>query len=351
MQSSPVRRGVIAPRRGPRRSILERLAPAGSILCFHGIVTPETPSSGVANMSCESVIELLASVRRIGEIVPLREILGRHRKNQSTSGLVAITFDDAYASLHGPLLESVRTTQTPITLFATTDRELPARGFWWDRIDDAFGRTAATRWREFEDSIGLPLPFRRQQPTSLGPLRPLRQWILFEWKGRLPAHVDRALEQLEAEIGFRSRQRPLGAAALAELAADPLVDVAVHTVSHPVLPLLDDGEIAREVRECHQTLHSHIDDVLPVLAFPFGLFDERTARVARDAGMEACVSLGDHTMAWSGRLPAGVVPRLSMSRGLTPWKLRLHLTGAVEQINDFLGRAQPDLPALPSVAS
>ena len=337
--------------RGIQRVLLGRLASSGSILCFHGVSAPETSSASTANLSLESILGLLSALDAAAELVPLRTIVDRHAAGKTTAGLAAVTFDDAYASLRGELLAFVRRRQTPITLFATTAADLPRTGFWWDRVDEAFSRVPRARWRSFEEELGLPAAYRAGQPASFGPLRPLRQWVLSEFKGRCPPCLDSALQRLEAEIGHRTHQRPLSLAELTEIATDPLIDVAVHTVTHPVLPLLADHEVKSEIRDCHDALRERMPRALAVLAFPFGLFDDRTVRLAREAGMRMCVSLGDHTLAWSTRFPNGVVPRLSVSAGFSSWKLRLHLMGVIEQVNRILGRSQPAVPILPSTAS
>src|SRR4051812_6690625 len=71
---------------------------AGSILCFHS-VADQPLDPGSPHVSPATLRMVIAAARRVGTIVPLREILARHRAGRSTRGMVAITFDDAYAAL------------------------------------------------------------------------------------------------------------------------------------------------------------------------------------------------------------------------------------------------------------
>src|SRR5579872_4224145 len=133
----------------------------GAILCYHSLTTAEWPSESTANVPASELEHAIQLVQRIGEIVPLPELVDRHRAGRSTSGLVALTFDDAYATL--PL---VLPSTVPITVFVTTDATDRGARFWWDRIDDLFPRVPAARWRAFEDTIGLPATFRAGQPSE-----------------------------------------------------------------------------------------------------------------------------------------------------------------------------------------
>ena len=78
---------------------------------------------------------------------------------------------------------------------------------------------------------------------------------------------------------------------LATLTALPGVDVGVHTMSHPVLPLLENSELEREIGQSYQALRERFRAVVPVLAIPFGLYDERVLRVAHLAGMTTSLTL------------------------------------------------------------
>ena len=191
----------------------------------------------------------------------------------------------------------------------------------------------------------MPDAYRRGQPVEFGPLRPLRQWLLAVHQGRWPEALEPALAALESEAGFRTVQRAMTFEELGRLAVGNEVDFGVHTVSHPVLPLLGDDELAAEIRNCHAELRERLPRVLPVLAIPFGLFDARTARLARQAGMEASLSLGSNSLAHP--LPDEVLPRLSVSRGLTSARLRLRLLGVTTIADRFRGRPVAAYPGPP----
>jgi peptidoglycan/xylan/chitin deacetylase (PgdA/CDA1 family) len=283
---------------------------------------------------------LLDTLEAVAEVVPLRELLDRRRAGRSTRGLVALTFDDGYASLMPVVAGLFARRHTPITVFVTTAASDAGARFWWDRVEDLFPRVEASRWRAFENVVGVPAAYRSGQAVEYGPLRPLRQWIMATYAGRWPAHLEEPLAALEAETAFVTPHRAMTWDEIARVAKPGQVDIGVHTISHPVLPVLSDAEARREIGESGRAIRERVGDAtLPVLAIPFGLYDARTVALASDAGMVASLTLANRSLVGT-RVDDSEIPRLSMGRGLKRWKLLLRLV---------LPRSQPrDYPALPS---
>src|SRR5689334_10243043 len=112
-------------------------ARGGAILCYHGLVSPNAPGTGIAHVTVEELLGHVEALRSVGEVVPLSTLLARHARGRSTARLFALTFDDAYASLLSTraLLDA---RQLPIAIFVCTDPALQRIRFWWDRVDDLF---------------------------------------------------------------------------------------------------------------------------------------------------------------------------------------------------------------------
>lgn len=256
----------------------------GSILCFHGIDLPEAPSPSSMHVSLELFEAIVHAIRRVGQIVSLEEIVANHRAGRSTLGQVAFTSDDAYASLLSavPLLQRL---EVPLTVFAVTDALATGSTFWWDRIEDAAVRTGADRWSRFEDECGLPTEYRAGHPARAGRILALRQWVLAEGAGRWPKELIAPLEKLEAEAGYRTSQRSMTEAELAGFLSDSGAQLGVHTVSHAALPFLPDNELTEEVTQGHERLKARFGTVVPHLAIPYGLFDQRTLQLTQAAGL------------------------------------------------------------------
>ncbi len=317
----------------------------GSVLCFHSLTTADLPATSLMHLPLERFAQLVAAVRRVAQIVPLTAMLDQHRQRRSTRGLAAITFDDGYASLL-EAADLIRTENIPVTVFVTTGASGTGASFWWDRIEDLHPRVDPARWRQFEHGLGLDEAYRRGQPREFGPLRPLRQWILRVHGGRWPPGHESSLAQLETHTGFATRHRAMTFEELVRIGALSQVEFGVHTVTHPVLPLLGDAEAVDEIREAHQVLQRALPRVAPVLAIPFGLYDAQTERQGRDAGMLASLTLAGRT--WGGYRSGGALPRFGMNRREPSWKLGLKVTGLAELLFGWRlegGRTPPLLPS------
>jgi peptidoglycan/xylan/chitin deacetylase (PgdA/CDA1 family) len=325
------------------------LGTRGAVLCFHGLDIETAPSGASMHLSLASLERTIEVVTRLGSVVPLRELVTRHVSGRDTRGLAALTADDAYASLFAaePLLKR---SKVPLTVFTVSGALADGRAFWWDRIDDLFLSASPERWRDFENECGLPEAYRRDQPADEGPLRPLRQWLLAEHVGRWPEALEAPLRRLEQELGRRTAQRSMTEAELAGFVARTGAEVGIHTVSHAVLPLLADDELVREIAHCHDELRSRFSGVVPYLAVPFGLADQRTLRLAQAAGMTVSLTLTGVSLGPRFSPELGV-SRFCVMRECTAGILALQLAGVAAVVNRLRRRTFTAYPALPSRTS
>lgn len=315
-------------------TLLSGVRTRGAILAFHSILDEPHPSASTMHLTAEEGMAILDQVRRGATIVPLADLVARFRDGHSTSGLVALTFDDAYRALldaGAPLLGAA-----PATLAVVSGAAEQGSDFWWDRLDEIRGVLSAERWRDFEARCGVTESIRRQA----GAADPLRELLLGRWCGLLPDVMERELAGLEQELGRRTSQRAMNEEELRRVAALPGVTLAVHTRRHPVLPLLRPEDQVQEIAGCFVWLRERFPATLPFLVLPYGIYDEVTLVAAREAGMTAALSLTGRTL--SG--PAGAqIPRICMTRGIAGWRLQLRLTGVRERL------PSADIPALPAV--
>ena len=336
-------------RDSPRRfSPLHHLPTGGAILCFHSITPSRSDEHGDAHLSLDDFVSCVGIARRWGEFVPLSELIARHRQGRSTSGLLAATFDDGYAALQGEFKRFVERERIPIAIFVVTGAATSGKTYWWDRVDNLFPRTPGERWRRFEEVCGVSDAYRAGQPRAYGPLRPLRQWILATYAGRWPRHLEDELERLEGEVGYKTRQRAMTFTELTQIDKMPGVEIGVHTVSHPVLPLLAEADLQKEIQDAHDALREHLENTIPVLAVPFGLYDERTLRLAAAAGMVASLTLSGETL---GSTFQSSVPRICITKTDARAKLNLRLLGVPSLLRACVGRRPEPFPALPSATT
>jgi peptidoglycan/xylan/chitin deacetylase (PgdA/CDA1 family) len=331
------------------RAVVRPLSTHGSIICFHSVTEEGAASASSAHVPLATLEWAVAAGRQQGHVVPLMELVARHQAGKTTAGLVAITFDDAYAALLHVAGEYLRDAAVPVTIFATNAAARTGASYWWDRVEDAYANVSEARRDRFVRACGLPTAYIDGASAEYGPFRPLRQWILRDHHGRWPASLSAELSALEQDAGVRTAQRSLTYDEIRSLRKLGPIDIGIHTVSHPVLPLLTSEEIETEIVACHRELREHFGSVLPVLALPFGLYDRRTCAVARRVGMAASLTLGSRTL--RGVASGDDLPRFCIMREERAWKFRARILGVGDRLQ---GRAPSDVampPDLPSATT
>jgi peptidoglycan/xylan/chitin deacetylase (PgdA/CDA1 family) len=137
---------------------------------------------------------------------------------------------------------------------------------------------------------------------------------------------------------------------LSEFALQPWVEIGVHTVSHPVLPLLPDHELAYEIAASYDALRERFAaGVVPILAVPFGLYDERTIRTARETGMIASLTLGG--VCFNGATSKDAIPRFCVDTADTSVRLGMRLLGVRDLVRSWSSSGPAAYPDLPSPTS
>ena len=118
----------------PFSGLLRRLPQGGAIVCFHGIRSAGQPDGGGIHVDVSRLAGVLDVARSVGEIVPVESLIERHAAGRSTSGLIAITFDDACLSVRELAAPVLRAAGAPASIFAVRDAAEAGSAYWWDRL-------------------------------------------------------------------------------------------------------------------------------------------------------------------------------------------------------------------------
>jgi peptidoglycan/xylan/chitin deacetylase (PgdA/CDA1 family) len=202
--------------RGPKEDVL--------VLCYHAL--SDAWESELAVSPAALVRQLEDLMRRGYEPVTFTRAV----TDPPHGRVVAVTFDDAYRSVHQLGLPALERLGVPATVFAPT--------------------------------------------AFVGSERPMR------WAGI--DHWDASVHR--AELGCMSWEQ------LRELATSGW-EVGSHTRSHPRLPELGDEELTTELRESKEELEAGLGLPCTSLAYPYGACDERVVAAAQRTGYRAAASL------------------------------------------------------------
>ncbi len=304
-------------RRVRRRSL------RGIVLCYHRVAGPRADPAGldVLPSQFDAHLALLGA-----QAQPMA--LGAFERARRTGALperaVAVTFDDGYADNLHAALPLLAARSVPATVFVTTCGVGAEGEFWWDALERGC-------------SVPHPLPARlslappghvftwtldaRAQAgdvaDALDARRPLYD-ALKTWLRALPAAALReAVAQWQAWSGTaaaaRDGHRTLRVDELQTLARSPLIEIGSHSVTHPLLGLLDADAQRDECMGSRAALSHWLGRAPALFAYPFG----EGAAVTRDAeaavraaGYDAAFT-ADAQAAWRGNR-ATAVPRIAM---------------------------------------
>ena len=282
----------------PRRLLARRLNGGTLVLAFHNVVGDQREAGldRSLHLSFSSFTQLIDALAATHRFVPIDEVdAGPHPSGKPA---VAITFDDAYRGAVLLALPELGRRAIPAMVFVVPGR-LGADGMWWDTLSAGLG-------------------------TGLGPAE--RRRALDEAAGD-----EEAVRALGQELGWR-RTAVSSASALAtreelETACRlPGIQLGSHTWSHPNLVRLEDERLQAELRSPIEWLADAFGDRFrPVLAYPYGLSDDRVEAAARKAGYRMAFRVAG---GWTSRSdPAYRRPRLNVPAGLTPEGMRLRGMG------------------------
>ena len=312
-------------------SLLERAFGWGGVIAYHGV--GESPSNTVMHVSPMRLLAQLELLQDRYRVVPLRTLVDRWRTGASTRNCVAITFDDAYAGVLIHALPILRALDIPATVFVASDYATLGASYWWDSIERQRLASGDREWTETVKVVGLSGAVR-SAPTVLDQIR---SRVLARFAGRWPG---------ELSSGSESVWRSLTFGELELLAADERIEFGVHTLSHPALPLLPYDEQVDEIGNNFALLRNRLPRVIPVVAYPYGLYDRTTVRAAQAAGMIAGLTMEGRATA--ERPDPMIAPRIGAGEIHAPRSLTRRLNRALRPALVIRNRgAHPRMPIDP----
>ncbi|MGI8437854.1 MAG: polysaccharide deacetylase family protein [Chthoniobacterales bacterium] len=287
-----------------RRKTAFAVSPPPLILCYHRVFEPETDPHLLC-VSRAHFREHLEVIKRLAQPASLDQLVEAiTRKNFPRRGVV-ITFDDGYVDNFEHALPLLRDANLPATIYIATGYVGTEREFWWDDLA-----------RLVLGPVTLPEALRIEIDggTRTWQLRPSSvpdpAWHVLAPGARTPrqnlfCELDAALRplaeptkqsvlaQLRKLTGIPAKARPryrcMSAPELKTLAAEPLITLGAHTVSHCQLTARTPDEQGREIDGSKRQLEEFTGAGVAHFSYPYGSFNEETVALAR--GFHSAVSL------------------------------------------------------------
>ena len=104
-----------------------------------------------------------------------------------------------------------------------------------------------------------------------------------------------------AKVGKKMGRSSLNWQQLREMAADPLITIAAHSVTHPAdMTRLSDAQLHSETVESKQILESQLGLPIKYFVYPEGKYDERTQEAVQAAGYRSAFKMDDSANRFAG---------------------------------------------------
>jgi len=290
--------------------------PGPIVLAYHRVADPASDPQ-LLSVTPAHFAEHVEVLRREGYPVPLRHLTEALQDGKTLPRGVVVTFDDGYVDNlidAKPLLER---RAVPATVFVTTAYVATGRKFWWDELEHLLlwnddlpaalclsiaGKThewclsgppngdgcgaSKGRWNILEPCApDSPQSAYRELHRLLRPLaEEERRAVLAELHQQVGA--TKAGSAGERSVALSEQQ-------LIALAADGLVEIGSHSVTHPLFSSLPPGAQRVEIERSKSDLEEIIGRTVRSFAYPFGAradYTDETAALIAQAGYDCACS-------------------------------------------------------------
>ena len=279
---------------GLHRAAASRLRGLGAILMLHH-VRPFEHGGFAPNRLLEVTPQFLDSAltRAVAlgfQFASLEDVVAQVRHGSDGPPLLAVTFDDGYVDNLEHALPVLRRHGVPATVFVTPGFAERTATLWWLDLEHAIAASS-----EMIVDIGageerLPCADDAQRTAAF-------ERIYWSLRTGPEERLRSAIALLAARAGVDTQATVgrlcLDWAGLAQLAADPLVSIGAHTMTHPMLAKHDAAVMRSEMAQSRNAIVERLGVPVRHFAYPVGdpgSAGPREFAMAAELGFEAAVT-------------------------------------------------------------
>jgi peptidoglycan/xylan/chitin deacetylase (PgdA/CDA1 family) len=261
------------------------------ILGYHRIsdTTWDPLNLAVSRNNFRSQLQVLSDIYRP---VSLMTLLEMKRKGMSLKGYVSITFDDGCEDFIQQAVPELARRNIPATVFVTTG--YAGKRFWWDEVSFLMSHINADVDQVEVDagSADGKRVYRNlsSQESAANAVREICEQLLY-LKPSARSEIINGIRRHTAEDTVAAAvPRAMTRGQLQDLSRTEAVEIAAHTVTHPMLSQLGEAEQLGEIQRSKSDLEA-FGSAVRGFSYPNGSFSSQTARLVEDCGFEyACTS-------------------------------------------------------------
>jgi len=254
------------------------------ILYYHRVLPAPLPFS-LAAVSAEDFERQILLLSGLFRIITIPQLLDEIEAGALQPNTICITFDDGYADNFMYAFPILKKYGVAATIFLTTGVIGNNRLLWHDQVLYVMQHTAAQHL-EWPMAGGATWPLDSVQARVT-----FASACLESLKQKKPSERNQEIKKL-AELC----EVNLNAVVANEMLSWEQVKAmhhhgiafGAHTVTHPILSLLDEDEMNWEILQSKQTIEERLKTKIEIFAYPNGQprdFDERVKQVLKNCGM------------------------------------------------------------------
>jgi peptidoglycan/xylan/chitin deacetylase (PgdA/CDA1 family) len=248
------------------------------------------------------------------DIVTPDEVQRRLTERDFSRRFACFTCDDGYRDNRDHALPAMRDFDAPFTVYVTSDFASGTGRLWWVALERVVARA---------DAIEAPIDgqmVRLDTSTLAG--KDMAFDRLHGWLRGLPEEADirREVSALCAAHGIDedavSRELCMSWDELKPFAADPLVTIGAHTVSHCNLAKQSEAMVVHELSASRTDIENVLQRPAVHLAYPYGdrcAAGTREFALAKNAGFETAVTTRPGVIASDNFSQLTALPRVSLN--------------------------------------
>ena len=248
------------------------------------------------------------------DIVTPDEVQRRLTERDFSRRFACFTCDDGYRDNRDHALPAMRDFDAPFTVYVTSDFASGTGRLWWVALERVVARA---------DAIEAPIDgqmVRLDTSTLAG--KDMAFDRLHGWLRGLPEEADirREVSALCAAHGIDedavSRELCMSWDELKPFAADPLVTIGAHTVSHCNLAKQTEAMVVHELSASRTDIENVLQRPAVHLAYPYGdrcAAGSREFALAKSAGFETAVTTRPGVIASDNSSQLTALPRVSLN--------------------------------------
>jgi peptidoglycan/xylan/chitin deacetylase (PgdA/CDA1 family) len=303
---------------GAHRLLRPWLAGAGAIFMLHH-VRPARDTTFQPNRHLEITPDflraVLAHVRGLGaDIVTLDEMRRRLASGDLARRFACFTFDDGYRDNRDHALAVMRAFDAPFTVFVTSDFASHKGRLWWLALERVVASADAVEAGIGGNAVRLDAATPEAKQAAFARLHDALRDLPDD------AAVNREVAALCARHGVEedaiSRELCMSWDELKSFAADPLVSIGAHTLTHGNLAHQDEAAARHELAANRTDIEAALQRPVAHLAYPYGDRNAAAARefaLAREAGFTTAVTTRPGMVFAEHAAHLTALPRISLN--------------------------------------